>query len=92
MYDLDPAIVEAIARAGFDAAAANAAREIGLDKPVTWDEHLTDDDREHELVRTRAMLTAAAPVIAVEAWDEGYRYTGFEPAPGENPHRPKETP
>lgn len=64
---LDAAIVEKAARAGFEAAAANAAREYGLGKPVTWDEHLTARDREYELNRTRAILTAAAPLIAAKA-------------------------
>lgn len=68
---LDPAIVEMAARAGFAAATTTAAKKYGLDEPaVTWDEHLTDDDREHELIRTRAALSAAAPLIAANALRE----------------------
>lgn len=67
---IDPAIVERAARAGFAAGAANAAKLIGLDEVVTWDEHLTDDDRERELGRIRAALSAAAPLIAANALRE----------------------
>ena len=78
MQDINPAIVEAVARAGFAAGAAIAAREFGLGKPVTWDEHLTDTDRERELARTRALLSAAYPLIAAKA----LRDAASEYAPG----------
>lgn len=68
--DLTPDIIEQAARAGFAAAAANAATHCGLDEPVAWGEHLTDDDREHELIRTRAALSAAAPLIAAQTLED----------------------
>lgn len=64
---MDETIIEKAARAGFVEAAASAAKRYGLNDPVTWDEHLNDDDREYELARIRAALAAVADDIRTEA-------------------------
>lgn len=42
-----------------------------------WD---ADDEDMH------AVRAALAPVLA-DVWDEGHRFTGYDPTPGENPYR-----
>ena len=66
MTDIKPELIERAAKAGFAWSAASAAQQHDLGEPVTWDGHLSDEDRAHEMRRARAALEAVADDLRAE--------------------------
>ena len=72
-------MIEKAARESFAAGAENAAREYGLDQPITW-EDISDRDHNHWCLCTRAALSAVLPDIIQQAKAEALREAADERA------------
>ena len=66
MTDIKPELIERAAKAGFAWSAASAAQQYDLGEPVTWDRHLSDEDRAHEVRRAHAAIEAVADDLRAE--------------------------
>lgn len=78
MTDLNAELIERAAKAGFAWSAASAAQQYDLGEPVTWDRHLSDEDRAHEIGRTHTALESVADDIRAEAWEQGHSAADLE--------------